>query len=120
MKRRSKAAGEPIKGRRNKSPEPKRSNASKAVARSKSSSAGKEKKRGNHGQIGAGEPTTSWAALSDRARCSHWLARSAPKLPRARAPWPSAPAIACFTGPAFVGMIQPKHKKHARTGAFAS
>ncbi len=42
MKKRSKAAREPIKGRRRKSPEPKRSNASKAVARSKSSSAGKE------------------------------------------------------------------------------
>ena len=42
MKRRSRAGGEPIKGRRRKSPEPKRSNASKAVARSKSSSAGNE------------------------------------------------------------------------------
>ena len=37
MKRRSRAGGEPIKGRRRKTPEPKRSNAPKAVARSSSS-----------------------------------------------------------------------------------
>ena len=37
MKRRSRAGGEPIKGRRRKAPEPKRTNASKAVARSSSS-----------------------------------------------------------------------------------
>jgi class 3 adenylate cyclase len=37
MKRRSRAGGEPIKGRRRKTPEPKRSNAPKAVARSNSS-----------------------------------------------------------------------------------
>ena len=37
MKRRSRAGGQPIKGRRRKTPEPKRTNASKAVARSSSS-----------------------------------------------------------------------------------
>ena len=42
MKRRSRTGGEPIKGRRRKTPEPKRGNAPKDVARSKSSSAGKE------------------------------------------------------------------------------
>ena len=42
MKRRSRAGGEPIKGRRRKTPEPKRRNAPKDVARSKSSSAGEE------------------------------------------------------------------------------
>jgi hypothetical protein len=36
MKRRSRAGGEPIKGRRRKTPEPKRRNAPKAVARSNS------------------------------------------------------------------------------------
>ena len=41
MKKRSRAGGEPIKGRRRKTPEPKRGNAPKDVARSKSSSAGK-------------------------------------------------------------------------------
>jgi hypothetical protein len=39
MKRRSRAGGEPIKGRRPKTPEPKRSNAPKAVPRSNSSAA---------------------------------------------------------------------------------
>ena len=42
MKRRSKAGGETIKGRRRQTPEPKRRNAPKAVARSISPSAGKE------------------------------------------------------------------------------
>ena len=42
MKRRSRAGGEQIKGRRRKTPEPKRGNAPKDVERSKSSSAGKE------------------------------------------------------------------------------
>ena len=42
MKRRSKAGGEPIKGRRRKTPEPKRRNAPKAVARSNSSPASEE------------------------------------------------------------------------------
>src|SRR2546423_15626818 len=37
MKRRSKAGGEPIKGRRRKTPEPKRRNAPQAVPRSNSS-----------------------------------------------------------------------------------
>ena len=37
MKRRSRAGGEPIKGRRRKTPEPKRSDAPKAIARSSSS-----------------------------------------------------------------------------------
>ena len=37
MKRRSRAGGEPIKGRRRKAPEPKRRNAPKAIARSNSS-----------------------------------------------------------------------------------
>ncbi len=37
MKRRSKAGGEPIKGRRRKTPEPKRRNVAKAIARSNSS-----------------------------------------------------------------------------------
>ena len=42
MKRRSRAGGEPIKGRRRKTPEPKRRNAPKAVPRSKSSPPGEE------------------------------------------------------------------------------
>ena len=42
MKRRSRAGGEPIKGRRRKTPEPKRRNAPKAVAQPSSSAAGKE------------------------------------------------------------------------------
>ena len=42
MKRRSKAGGEPIKGRRRKAPEPKRRNAPKVATRSNSSSTGKE------------------------------------------------------------------------------
>jgi len=42
MTRRSKAGGEPIKGRRPKTPEPKRRNVPKAVARSNSSPAGEE------------------------------------------------------------------------------
>src|SRR5262249_28701174 len=42
MKRRSRAGREPIKGRRQKTPEPKRRNAPKGVARSKSSAAGEE------------------------------------------------------------------------------
>ena len=42
MKKRSKARGEPSKGRRRKTSEPKRGNASNDVARSKSSSAGEE------------------------------------------------------------------------------
>ena len=42
MKRRSRAGGEPIKGRRRKAPKPKRRNASKAVARSNSSLPGEE------------------------------------------------------------------------------
>ena len=37
MKRRSRAGGEPIQGRRRKTPEPKRRNAARAVPRSKSS-----------------------------------------------------------------------------------
>ena len=42
MKRRSKAGGEPIKGRRRKTPGPKRRNAPKVVARSNSSPSEKE------------------------------------------------------------------------------
>ena len=42
MKRRSKAGGEPIKGRRQKTPEPKRRNAPKGAARSNSPPAGEE------------------------------------------------------------------------------
>ena len=42
MKRRSRAGGEPIKGRRRKAPEPKRRNAPKPVARSNSSSTAEE------------------------------------------------------------------------------
>jgi GAF domain-containing protein len=42
MKRRSRAGGEPIKGRRRKAPEPKRRHAPKAVARSNSSRTGEE------------------------------------------------------------------------------
>jgi hypothetical protein len=42
MKRRSRAGGEPIKGRRGKTPEPKRRNVPKIVTRSNSSSAGDE------------------------------------------------------------------------------
>jgi GAF domain-containing protein/class 3 adenylate cyclase len=42
MKRRSRAGGEPIKGRRRKTPEPKGRNAPKAVAQPSSSAAGKE------------------------------------------------------------------------------
>jgi hypothetical protein len=42
MKRRSRAGGEPIKGRRGKTPEPKRRNVPKVVTRSNSSSTGDE------------------------------------------------------------------------------
>jgi hypothetical protein len=42
MKRRSRAGGEATKGRRRKTPEPKRRNAPKAEARSNSTSAGTE------------------------------------------------------------------------------
>ena len=42
MKRRSRAGGEPIKGRRRKTPEPKRRNVPKIVTRSNSSSTGDE------------------------------------------------------------------------------
>jgi two-component system, NtrC family, sensor kinase len=46
MKRRSRAGGKPIKGRRRKAPEPKRRNAPKAVAHSNSSTAGDVTDRG--------------------------------------------------------------------------
>ena len=42
MKKRSRAGGEPIKGRRRKAPEPKRGNAPKTIPRSKASSPGEE------------------------------------------------------------------------------